>query len=160
MAYYMSQRVFNLSAFTLAWAQTLHFARDGERQKKVVIDENLNTYRRMFPEDDFEPELNRAAALACSWSTDLSKEYVIQLQWITSFMQAALRYRPDGSRWPWRPFPFNGRWFRAPRSPPPDRYGQFVKDIANYYLSLQTGKIPLHFLVEEGGAHSIQRAGR
>ena len=157
MPYFMSQRVFDLAALTLAWGQTMHFGGGGEQQKKAILSEGVQTYRRMYPEDDFEPELIKAAEMAAGWITDLTPDYRTQLQWATSLMMAPKDYRPDGKRWPWRPFPFKGRWFAAPRRQPPERYNQFVKNLGLYYLHIQTGKIPVQDIAMQGGAHTIKR---
>jgi hypothetical protein len=138
MTYYMSQDLFNAGVLAMALGQ--HVAEIDPASARQIQDKALRVYLDFYREDNFLPELEDCATRTLAWIRNIEPDPQTQIAWLAALNKAAQRYQPNGKRKPWRLF--NGLRYSSVRQPVPDRHIQYFKDLALYYLNIQTGKIP------------------
>lgn len=137
MSRYMNQDLFNRLAINIAWMRRIPTG-DGALTERATQG-MFASYRRSLPQDHFEQELLRAADAYNGWLLQTYPTEPEQSAWFDIFRHATEYFEPDGRRK--RQPLFNGIWFTAAKTPPPDRFAQFMKDLARYFINVQAGKI-------------------
>jgi hypothetical protein len=135
MPRFMDQHLFNASVFTSAWIKQLDVGDNAERDR--VFCDTISAYRKSFPADDFESELDQAVGYFLQWLDEEMTQPGEKQFWLNAFRIACTRCNSDGTRMRKR-----GLWF-APRKKPANRVENFMADTAAYFLSIHSGKIDL-----------------
>jgi hypothetical protein len=133
----MDQDLFNTLAINIAWMRRIPTGNAADTER--AIQDMLGTYRRSLPQDHFESELLRAADAYNGWLLQTYPTEPEQAAWFAIFRHAVEHFEPNGKRK--RRRLLNGIKYTAAKTPPPDRFGQFMKDLALYFLNVQAGKI-------------------
>jgi hypothetical protein len=134
---YMDQHLFNLLAISIPWMRRIDTGDKAFNERG--IQELLATYRRFFPQDQFEPDLMRAADAYVGWLVQTYPNEPEQSAGFETFRRAVEHFEPDGRLR--RRRLLNGIWFSSPNVPPHERFTQFMKDLARYFASVQFGRI-------------------
>lgn len=138
MTYYMRQNLFNTTVFSIAFSRVVDI---DQNEKEKIIEEALSRYRSFYKDDDFEDEAFQCALKAADWIRDVGSDPRAQTAWMNALVNVSMKYEPNGKKKPWRLL--NGLRYTSDRAPPFNRTKKFFESLAQYYMSIQSGRIPI-----------------